>query len=119
MTLKHLAQGASVALMLAGCATTAVPHELMASSQGAIRAAEEIGAEKVPSAALHLQLAKEQADRANTCIKDGDNLRARYILQRAEADADLALALAREAPLRAEAQKAVDELQAVKQKIAQ
>ena len=46
-------------------------------------------------------------------------MRASYVLQRAAADADLALALAREAPLRAEAQKAVDDLQSVKQKIAQ
>ncbi len=119
MNLKHLAQGATLAVLLTGCATTAVPHELIASSQGAIRAAEEIGAEKVPSAALHLQLAKEQADRANTLIREGDNMRASYVLQRAAADADLALALAREAPLRAEAQKAVDDLQSVKQKIAQ
>ena len=46
----------------ASCATTAAdpqPSLHSESSSGAIRAAEEVGAAHTPSAAFHLQLAKE------------------------------------------------------------
>jgi len=55
---------AIVLALIAGCASTPVPAEKMASSQAAIRASEEAGAKQVPSAALHMQLAREQMEQA-------------------------------------------------------
>ncbi len=110
---------AAGALCLAACATSAMPQERLIASQSSIRAAEEVGAEKVPAAALHLQLAREQIEQAKKFMQQGANERADLVLQRASSDAELALALAREAPLRAQAQQAIDKLQALKTKVAQ
>jgi hypothetical protein len=68
----------------------------MASSQGAIRVAQESGATTVPQATLYLQLATEERQQALAMVGH-DNHRASYLLARSEADADLALAIAREA----------------------
>jgi spore coat polysaccharide biosynthesis predicted glycosyltransferase SpsG len=96
-----------------------MPQERLIASQGSVRAAEEVGAEKVPAAALHLQLAREQIEQAKKFMQQGANVRADYVLQRASTDAELALSLAREAPLRAQAQHAIDKLQALKAKVTQ
>src|SRR5690606_25732344 len=90
---------AAVAALVLGCASAPVPTEQMESSAATIRAAQEVGAADVPSAALHLQLAQEQMDFASNLIESGgdDELRdAQLVLMRAKSDADLALALARE-----------------------
>lgn len=73
-----------------------------------IRAAEEIGATKVPQAALHLQLAKEELERARVLAKNDEKNRASSMLSRAEADAELAVALSRADAEKAEAQGAMD-----------
>jgi hypothetical protein len=100
---------------LTACASAPEPKERVASSRAAMRSAEEMGARHVPAAALHLQLANEQADFAKALIQKGDNERAGWVLMRAEADAELALALARESSLRAEAHQAMDKVRALKQ----
>jgi len=91
------------------------PQERVASSRSAIRAAEEMGADKVPAAALHLQLAREQSHQAEKLIKEKENLRASYVLMRAEADAELAIAMAREQPERTQAQEALERVQSLRQ----
>jgi hypothetical protein len=98
---------------LAGCGAP-IPTERLQSSAAAIRAAEEVGADRVPQAQLHLQLAKEQSDRAKKMIGDGDREEARFVLARAEADANLALALARDAHEQHEAQVASDRVTSLK-----
>ena len=118
MRIRTFTTAVSLSALGLACATATVPHEQLAASQGAIRAAEETGADKVPAAALHLQMAKETSDKAQKCIQLDENHRAQLLLERAEADAELALNLAREAPLRAEAQKALDQLQQLKKKAA-
>lgn len=100
----------SVAL---GCGGVPKPEPRIASSQGAIRGAEEAGAERVPRASLHLKLAQEQRAQALDLIKSGDNHSAELMLARAEADAELALALAREAAAAAETEKTNEELEAL------
>jgi len=104
---------AMAALGLVACGSTPAPHEKEASSQAAIRSAKELNAEQVPQAALHLKLAQEQFEKGKSAMNDGDNRRASYILMRAQADAELALALARENKTRAEAQQLIDRLRAV------
>jgi hypothetical protein len=106
----------AIALVMAmpGCASSPVPNAKVASSQAAIRAAEETGSRDVPQAALHLKLAEEQLEQAKKLIRDDENERAGYVLARAEADAELALALARAQGSKAKAGAALDNVRAVR-----
>jgi hypothetical protein len=70
---------------------------------------------RVPPAALHLQLAKEQEEQAKKLLSKGDKKRAEVMLIRSQADAEVALAMAREAPARAEAQRALDRVKQLEQ----
>jgi hypothetical protein len=79
-----LAIGATLIGM--GCASAPAPTEQLASAEASVRAAHELGADSVPRAQLHLKLAQ-----------DGEQERATLVLTRARADAELALALTREA----------------------
>lgn len=97
----------------AGCGAS-VPLRTEASTSG-IRAAEEVGASNVPRAALHLQLAKEELAKAKGIANDGDKDQAASMLMRAEADAELAVALSRESTEKAEAIAAVDRVRHLQQ----
>jgi hypothetical protein len=88
-----------VAVVGFGCASAPPPTEQLASAEASLRAAREIGAAQVPRAELHLRLAQEQLTKARTLSKDGDNEEAARLMDRAHADAELALALAREATM--------------------
>ena len=104
-------------LFAVGCGSAPPPTARLGSSEAAIRGAREVGAESEPKAALHLKLAEEQRQKAEALIKDGKNEEAEGLLMRAEADAELALALARTAQMRGEAQKAVDQVNELKKKV--
>lgn len=113
-----LAHGAALSALLAaaGCATTSggvAPDP--APAQASVRAAEEMGAPSDPQAALHLQLAREEAQKAQQLIKDGDEERATTLLARAQADGELALAMAKSVRARNEAQQALDHVSQMKQ----
>ncbi len=97
-----------------GCASTGTPNEKSERSSAAIRAAEEVGATHTPEAALHLQLAKEQYEYAQR-LGPGEHVHAERLLRRAQVDAELALALARSADDKVEAQTAVSKLKTLKQ----
>jgi outer membrane protein TolC len=98
--------GGFTALGLVACGSVPPPHERQAST--------ELDAQQVPQAALHLKLAQEQFDKGKALIDDGENSRASYVLMRAQADAELALALARENKTRQEAQVLIDRLRAAR-----
>lgn len=98
-----------------GCAGARSPQEKLTSSAAAIRAAEEVGAPAQPQASFHLKLARDQVARAKELIKDGDEERAQLVLMRAEADAELAIALAKESRARSEADQAMGQIQTLKQ----
>ncbi len=78
------------------CASAPPPTDRMATAKGGVRSARELGATNVPQAALHVKLAEEQIQLANKLIADGDNERAEAVLQRAAADAEVAVALTHE-----------------------
>lgn len=82
------------------------------STTAAIRAAEEVGAQSVPRAALHLQMAKEESEQAKALAAKGEKEEAQSLLLRAEADANLAVMLSREDAERTEAAAAVKRVQA-------
>lgn len=98
-------------VFLVGCGGATVPAGDVASAQAAVRAANEVGAQDVPQAALHLKYAREQLDEARRLIEEDRSERAKMLLKRAEADAELALTLAREAQERKKAQKVMADVE--------
>ena len=99
--------------LFSGCASA--PPLRTEASTSEISAAEEAGAAKVPQASLHLQLAKEELDQAKGLAASGEKERAVSMLSRAEADAELAVALSREDAETAEARAAVDRVRQLRQ----
>jgi hypothetical protein len=85
----------------------------MADAMSAERSAEEVGANTNPEGQLHLKLAQEQIAQAKGLMANGENKRAEYTLVRAKGDAELALALARAANAKVEAQQAIDKANAL------
>ncbi len=102
-------------LAVACGASAPVPAGQVTETQAAIRAAEEVGAPGVPKAALHLKMAKDQLQTAQGLMTQEDNEQARLTLDRARVDAELALALAREAALRQKAQEALDKIKKLRE----
>jgi hypothetical protein len=100
--------------LVAACAAAPQPTARMEASAAAIRAAEEVGAPRIPQAALHLQLAREQAQHAKMLIDGGEPEKAEGLLIRAEADADLAVALSRENATRLAAESAAEQVKALR-----
>ena len=99
--------------VLSGCATVTLPADRLQSSEASIRSAEEMGAGSVPAARLHVQLAKDETQAAKNLAAAGDE-RAMLVLAKAEADAELALGLAREVTVHGEATRAEEDLKAVR-----
>ena len=64
---------------------------------------------------MHLKLAKEQLGKAEKLIADGDNEEASREIDRAQADADLAFSLAKEATAKKEASDTQEQLDRLKQ----
>jgi hypothetical protein len=117
MTLSLITAKAALALTLAaatggggfGCVSGSIPSAShIASAESAIRNARDLGAERIPDASVHLELAQRQLARAMSDIDRGDAHEARWMVVRADADAHLALALTREARTR----EAADEMAA-------
>ena len=92
--------------LITGCGSTPVVNK--EASTSAIRVAEEVGASNVPSASLYLQLAKEQLESAERLAKENKKEQAESMLLRAQADAELAVALARGGADKTEATKAIE-----------
>jgi hypothetical protein len=109
---KHVMISLAV-LGATSCATVQIPADRLQHSEASIRGAEEMGALGVPSAKLHLQLAKDQTEAAKKLAAAGDD-RAVLVLARAEADAELALGMAREVAVHGDAVKAAEDLKAVR-----
>jgi len=103
----HVAIGAIAIACTAACSSYPAPQQRMADAVATSRVAQEVGANTNPQAQLHLKLANEGIERAKRLIADGDNQRADFVLVRAKADADLALAEARETVAQGAAQAAV------------
>ena len=107
---------AAVSLLIAGagCAKTQAPHGQLATSQATLKAAEELKAGAVPKAALHLQMARDNTERAQKLMEQGKHEDAQYALMRAQSDAELALILAKEAAAQKDAQAALDKVRSLR-----
>ncbi len=105
----------SLALVVAatGCATVRLSPERLEGAQSSVRAAQEQGAGGIPKARLHLQLATDQIAESRKLASDGDE-RAPLMLARGQADAELALGLAREVTVHLDAVQAEEALTELK-----
>ena len=83
------------------------PSDKLASAEASVRAARELGAEKEARPRLQLSLATEQIEKAKSLIAKNDNRAADVILQRAHAEADLSVMLAKENNARPETSAAL------------
>jgi gamma-glutamylcysteine synthetase len=81
----------------------------MADAMSAERSARELGAERVPAAQLSLKLAQEQINAAKKAMAEEENERAESLLIRAKADAELAVAQARETSAQVAVKDAVED----------
>jgi hypothetical protein len=105
----------ALASLVAACGhSLPPPNDRLASSEAAIRSAKELGAEQDPQASLHVKLADEQVATARKLMGDGENRRADMVLQRARADAELAVVLTREKAAKTSADQARQTLDAQK-----
>jgi hypothetical protein len=111
--MRRWTAGAVVALALACAGAPPLPADRLAQAESEVRAAQEIGAERVPQARLHLQAARETIDNAKDTNKDDPEGAARK-LDIARAQAELANALAREQIARTEAEQAHARLDALR-----
>jgi hypothetical protein len=91
----------TMSMLLVACSSMSVgnPKKSVAQSDAAIRGAQQSGAENVQPAAEQLALAEAQREEAKHVMARGDYFDAYYLGRRAQADAELATALANEAKL--------------------
>jgi hypothetical protein len=83
------------ALPLTAYAHRPAPQARLEAAQASARTAEAVGAAQVPQADLYLRLSKDEVQQAEALMREGKEARADGLLQRAEADAELATATAR------------------------
>jgi hypothetical protein len=114
MKVQKLAMACGLLLSLSACGGGTPPSE--SAAEAAVRAAEVGGAADNPKAALHLKYARDQVDSAKKLIDEEEYDKAAALLARAEADAELALALSRVENARAEAQAALNDVEELKRK---
>lgn len=93
----------AVGSLAAGCGAAPPPSE--EGAHAAIRGAREVGAEGQPRSAYYLQLARDQVAGAERLTASGQVPEAKRMLMRAQADAELAIALADEGHDRGDAQE--------------
>jgi hypothetical protein len=113
MLSRSLIWALAAASLASGCAKSwPEPKQPLADAEAAARSAREVGAESQPAAKLKVTLADEQIAEAKARIEKDDNERATFLVLRAKADAELALALAHEQNALNAKQKAVEESKA-------
>ena len=107
---RTLALGA----VLAACSSSKPLPANYPPTQAAISAADAVGAQNSPRAALHLKMARDQVAQAQTLAKRGDERGAELMLDRARTDAEMALMVTREATARNAANDARREVQGLR-----
>ncbi len=105
-----LAVGASAM----ACGGAQLNQARVSEVQASVSAAEAVGANDQPKAALHLQLAKDEMAEARRLAEKGDEENAALVLERARADAELAMQLARTEQEQEKARQAWQKIQDLK-----
>lgn len=107
---------AALLVLAAGCGGAAPPTAAQMGAVSSARAAREVGAAARPRAAYHLELAEAQISRADELIEAGRMDEAERMLMRAQADADLAIVLTREAEVLAEAEEVRERIREMRER---
>jgi len=110
---RMMAIVAGITAVVVGCGGASVPASTVMQTQASLKAAERVGAEQTPQAALYLDFAREQVARAEQLSDEGEGGRAAMMLVRAKADAELAMALAREADMQRRVQDTLERIEAL------
>jgi len=102
---------------VAACgASVPAPREREAVAAATVRQARQAGAQESQEGVLKVQLAEEQLENARALMRRGEHAAAARVLVRGEADAELALAIARENKARAAADVAIAQAESVRAK---
>jgi hypothetical protein len=110
MRITPIALVATALLCAAGCASQ-LNQQRLVETQSAIDSAEEIEDVESPEVSLHIKYAREQMAAAKRLLDEGEDEDANRMLDRAHADAQLALAKARTERSRREAKEAWSEVE--------
>lgn len=102
------------ALCVGGCASSGLDQQRLVDTQAAVAAVEESEESEHPEVSLHLKYARDQLAAARRLMDEGEDEAAARMLERAHADAQLALAMARTQRSREEAQEAWDEVETLR-----
>lgn len=100
--------------ILGACGGSQLSQSRVSEVQASVRAAEEVGANDQPKAALHLQLARDEIAAAQRLAKDGEEEDAKLVLERARVDAELSLQLAKTEQEQQKARQAWQKVQELK-----
>lgn len=92
------------------CGATALPQAKLTDAKTSVSAAEAVGAKDEPTAGLHLKMAQDGILEAEKLIAEKDYEQATFVLERARADGDLALALTDTAEKQRSADEALTKL---------
>ena len=115
MKMSRFGTAALLAILGTACASTfPAPYDKLATSEAAVKSATEMGAKDVPQAAQYLEQAQNELDQGKGLIRKGENRDAANSLLRSQADANLALAAARENKTSVAANEAKARLEAAK-----
>jgi len=108
--------GIVAAVCVAACGG-APPRDALTAAEKAISAAEVGGADENPKAQLHLKHARDGVAEAKRLMEDGDNDRAAMVIERAQIDAEVALASAQKDKARTEADQLLAEVEKLKKRM--
>ncbi|HTD72287.1 MAG TPA: DUF4398 domain-containing protein [Steroidobacteraceae bacterium] len=111
--MKGAGLGAMMALIGAGCVTTPPPNEQLAVAKSSVQRAEQAGASEF--APVEMAAARDKLARAERAATDHDARPATQLAEQANADAQLAEAMAQEQRSRKAAMEADANLQALRQ----
>ena len=100
---------------VAACGAEA-PVSARTDATAALRSAREVGAEQDPEASYYLELANEQIRVADRLIRSGEMSRAERVLERAEADAEVAMAKTREAATQRQADETMQRIRSMRER---
>jgi hypothetical protein len=102
--------------LLGACGGSTLPPAKSAETLASISAATAVGADNNPQGALHLKMARDQLKQAQTLSEDGNGEEAGLVIERAQADAELALVITREAQASNSLRKAQGEVEGLQNK---
>lgn len=101
----------AAAICSGGCAGSNYNQQRMVDTQATVAAVQELDEAEDPEVSLHLKYARDQLAAARRLIDEGEGDEANRMLERAYADAQLALVMARTEHSRQEAREAWAEVE--------